>query len=326
MRLRPSPFLLLCAAASLITAAPAVAAPKKPKKNQTTKNSPPPTPTPKGKGKSNGKAHNPSTPQTRKPRPRVSRRGRSKSAPSATVSVESGWLTGRGGVDVAPGPHALSGFHFRFGNGDHKLKTIGVQFGGGEATPAFADNDGNDGFKFKGAYHPIPGARVFQKRSDGLCSVACDLAIEKPRADEVFVLVGFEVDNYNKDANFIRLAVRPSPERGQVRVEFRQPPFGVHGDLQQAFSAKIQYAYIPRSRVATQARTTGVEDRGAVGKPRVAGAAVLQGFDLFFTDADGHHLESFGITPETNRWVFQVNDGNPDDSYRFLADYAILTQ
>lgn len=217
---------------------------------------------------------------------------------------------------------ALSGFDFRFGNGDHKIKAISLLADDEHVTAQFNDNDGNDTFEVWAQYTTLAAARHFDTGSvHGLLNT--DVAIEGPRAGEVFVLTGFSVTRRHSDNRVKRFAIRPSPERGVVRVEFMTD--GVP-DPSNHWDVRLQYAYVPQSAIAGQHSAASPSVGFKSGPKEIArrpGTPLLQGFDLYFAKG-GQFLRDFAIRPSANHFKVEFNDGGADEYVMASVDYALL--
>lgn len=218
------------------------------------------------------------------------------------------------------GSGGLTEFRFDFSNGDHKIKSIGLIQSAGEVTATFSDNDGNDPFRFAARYRELPDGTQIKSTSSNNCAAVCDLLVEND-PNGVFVLAGFEVRYHNDDRNILEFSVQPLPESGHVRVVFKD-------NGAQGFSARVQYAFIPRNLVrqlltVDDNRIAGSEfDRRWV-QEMSYGKRFLQAFEFRYTDGD-HHLKKLGMDYLENHMALSFNDNNTDDPAYASVRYVIL--
>lgn len=229
------------------------------------------------------------------------------------------------------GGAALAGFRFRFGNGDHKLRRIGVTPKDRYANFAYADSNGDDPFAATASWAVINTAKP------GTVSAAGGGQFEIPIpggkiAGHKLVLSGFEFRRQdNTDANIRSVGVWLDGDRATARVmlmddqgpDFRgfESKIGAAllgmpmGELKatvdtmltatgrvnrgeangkyRPFAVTVNYAWIPDAAVASTDVFTGTGRMPASGKAFPQNG-VLQGFEFYFTNSD-HHLMDVGV-------------------------------
>jgi hypothetical protein len=226
-------------------------------------------------------------------------------------------------------PLALQSFSFRFENGDHKIRSIGAMPTAGDAEVTFSDVDGKDPYKVSASWLAIPGARPLGAQKWG-CVGTCTLAIERPRAGEVFVLSGFNImQNPARDSNVRTIAIRPKPESGAVEVVLSDNGNALKYDV------RLGYAYVPGVKVVLQGSLTGqsrpLTPQVHLTKPVYRGEStpdyqgVLRGFEVSYIAGD-HFLRDFDIVGLSGGSSIDVvfNDKNMDDRFQATVDYALL--
>ena len=225
-------------------------------------------------------------------------------------------------AELGGGTYGLSGFDFRFDNGDHAIKAISVLQDDEIVSAQFNDNDGNDPYTVWTSFSPLGSARTFDTGTRAAL-LNSDIAIERPRAGEVFVLTGFQLTRRRSDTRVKRIAIRPSPERGVVRVEFMNDALPGPNNH---WSVRLQYAYVPAGAVAGQHATSHPEagfDKKPAVLSRVSGQPVLQGFDIYFPRGQ-NFLRDFSIRAKPETFEVEFNDGGHDDYIMASVDYVIL--
>lgn len=220
-------------------------------------------------------------------------------------------------------PAALAGFHFDFGDGDHKLKAIGLAQSRGGLTATFSDNDGNDVYRYSAHYVSLPDGISIRETSKERCGAACYLSIQIT-GDEKFALLGFDLSSFlDGDYNVGELTIDPQPSRGHVRVVFKDWGANI------GYRVRIQYAAVPSRYVAGEgggaADRYSKESSVAIRKNRNAESrqSVLQGFSFRFTNGD-HHIKTISARPRAGEYRIMFNDNNTDDSYQSEVYYLVL--
>ncbi|MBX3219462.1 MAG: hypothetical protein KF795_03015 [Labilithrix sp.] len=230
------------------------------------------------------------------------------------------------------GVSALAGFRFRFGNGDHKLRRIGVTPKDRFASFAFADSNGDDPFSAVASWAVVSAGRSGKVSATGGGQFEVALPGGKV-AGHTLVLSGFEFRRRDgSDANVRSIGVWLDSDRAVARVmlmddqgpDFRgfEKTIGAAllagapiGELKltaasmvtavgaingvatkgkyRPFAVEVHYAWIPTSAVSAVDVFTGTGRAPASGKTFPA-TGVLQGFEFFFTGSD-HHLLDIGV-------------------------------
>ena len=299
-----------------------------------------PTPAPKAKGnKGAGTLHE--VKPTPAPKAKGNKGGRSQKqvrpmpAPKATPNVEFGRLitvklSGEGSKSKAdprfgPHPYALSGFSFNFRHGDRRLKRVGVGRAEGRVRAEFQDQPGTAPFEFAGTFRELTGIVEKHTPLDRRCQVACELEIDRPAKDEVFVLTGFVFMRPKHARAVHRIAVHPLPQAGVVRVELDDG----HGPGPKSeFKAMISYAYIPKSRVKGHYADMGGTDGKLANAAVQLGAGgrrklVLQGFDLQFS-GHRHFVHALRVKARRDDFLVSLQDKSKDDPFHASIEYVVL--
>lgn len=258
-------------------------------------------------------------------------------APAPTWSLANASENGmKDTMDVAAssslaGVSALAGFRFRFNNGDHKLRRIGVMPKDRFASFSFADSNGDDPFSAVASWAVVSAGRSGTVSATGGGQFEIPLPGGKV-AGHKLVLSGFEFRRKDgSDANVRSIGVWLDGERAVARVmlmddqgpDFRgfEKTIGAAllgmpaGELKLAsdsmlsavgqvnrmtgnskyrpFAIQVQYAWIPDAAVSGVDVFTGTGRAPGSGKTFPANG-VLQGFEFFFTGSD-HHLLDVGV-------------------------------
>ena len=228
------------------------------------------------------------------------------------------------------GVSALAGFRFRFNNGDHKLRRIGVLPKDRYASFSLADSNGDDPFSAVASWAVISAGRSGSVSASGGGQFEIPLPGGKV-AGHKLVLSGFEFRRKDgTDANVRSIGVWLDSDRAVARVmlmDDQGPDFrgfektigaallGVPaGELKlttdsmvtamgqvnragggryRPFAVQVQYAWIPDSAVSGVDVFTGTGRTPASGKAFPSNG-VLQGFEFYFTSSD-HHLLDVGV-------------------------------
>src|SRR5690606_24043462 len=102
---------------------------------------------------------------------------------------------------------ALAGFNLRFGNGDHRLRRIGVLGEERFVRFALADSNGDDPFNASARLTSLPGIKVQQVSADGGGKFEIPLP-GRAQANSTLVLSGFEFRRSDgTDANLRNIGV-----------------------------------------------------------------------------------------------------------------------
>jgi hypothetical protein len=107
-------------------------------------------------------------------------------------------------------------------------------------------------------------------------------------------------------------------------------------DKKDRYFYKVAHAVEPSVKLRRyQIRGVGCEGKCEIGLPHpqdLGPAASLQdvfilvGFQLSFTGSRDHHIDTIGITEENGKLTIELNDKNDDDVFRYVIDYAVVTQ
>lgn len=258
---------------------------------------------------------------------------------------------------------ALNGFLLSFGNGDHKLRHVGVKADGRYTRFAFADQDGNDPFRASASWTTFTHGQAGEVSAIGGGKFRIQLPTPRP-AGHVLVLRGFEFERADRsDANLRNIGVWMDGERNAVVVsltddqglDFRglERSLGaaalagatmLPGLLEFAhveasrvaarnipamvgryrgYRATVQYAWIPADLV--QAEGTLAGGGGDLDRARAATPVhALQGFEFTFDNSD-HHLLTLAVNAdERGRRIFAFQDNNRDDPLHWEVTYLTL--
>jgi hypothetical protein len=218
-------------------------------------------------------------------------------------------------------PHvALQAFDFRFTNGDHKIKSIGLMPEKNAVRTAFQDHDGNDNYNLKARFFnsPWPSGRIVRRSN---CKKSCEIPIKNYNASGVshFSLAGFRLTRKSGESNVRQIKLRMSADQSQLQVAFRD-----NGGF--LFDVEVAYVTMPRSSFAKYGtkviRRTKNEAQLRFSLP-TSGRPILQGFDLEFENGD-HHLKEFVVEGDNGGFTVRFNDNNYDDPYRGTIDWGVM--
>ncbi len=230
------------------------------------------------------------------------------------------------------GATALAGFRFRFNNGDHKFRRVGVLAKDRLATMSFADSNGDDPFAASASWAVFSTGKPGTVTATGGGQFLISIPGGKVPGHKL-VLSGFEFRRQDgTDANVRSIGVWLDSERATARVmlmddqgpDFRgfERNIGIAllggapiGELKfttdtlvsaigrvnrgeangryRPYAVSVQYAWIPDSAVASTDVYSGTGRAPSSGKSFPA-KGVLQGFEFFFTNSD-HHLLDVGV-------------------------------
>ncbi len=234
------------------------------------------------------------------------------------------------GTVVRQSPHSgvslLKSFYFRFLNGDHHLAVVGVrpeQPQVGQTQLIFKDINGDDPYNYQTQHAPVDSSGVFlgafgPELSRGMRT----FPINRPAGDYVFVLRGFSFGflGVASDHHLQHLGIYE--QNGNLTVAFND---GHSSDVDDLYSATVQYAYVPRSRFASLGTVEGWSvPNGEQSLSIPAGTSVMRGFDVAFTSED-HHIEELGFFQGGGGSVeAYFNDNNNDDLFNWAVDWGIL--
>ena len=256
---------------------------------------------------------------------------------------------------------ALAGFNLRFGNGDHKLRRIGVLGEERFVRFALADSNGDDPFNASARLTSLPGIKVQQVSADGGGKFEIPLP-GRAQANSTLVLSGFEFRRSDgTDANLRNIGVWLDPERNVARVSLIDDQGLDFRGLEASLGAMAASTLVPlpglleagtvsagtRATSRGIARMSGkyrgyrvtvqyawipnamVSAKGALAGTRARrGSApadrvdALQGFEFTFNNSD-HHLLGLGLNTGGNAEVF-FQDNNTDDPIQWSTTYVTL--
>jgi len=142
----------------------------------------------------------------------------------ANLSTE---VSGGGTVNVATngslqGIPVLNGFHYRFGNGDHKFQRIGLRPTGDQtAYVTYRDKNGDDKYKVQATWNTLQGGGVEGEVSAKIWQQSfVKLPLAKP-ANSRLVLSGFELRYPDgKDYNVRMIGIWLDEATNMARVSF----------------------------------------------------------------------------------------------------------
>lgn len=284
---------------------------------------------------------------------------------SESSAVANG-LTGSGNganQPALPQVAALNGFLLSFGNGDHKLRQVGVLADGRYTRFAFADSNGDDPFRASAGWTTFTHGTAGEVSAVGGGKFRIPLPTQKP-AGHVLVLRGFEFRRADgSDANLRNISVWLDSQRNVAEVsltddqglDFRglERTLGLaaaagatllpglleaaHMDATRiaarnipqmvgkyrGYKVTVQYAWIPQGLVQQEGTLAG--GGGDLDRPRVATPVhALQGFEFTFDNSD-HHLLTLAVNADDRgRRVFAFQDNNRDDPLHWTVNYLTL--
>lgn len=226
--------------------------------------------------------------------------------------------SGKGSVTVPSQPTSsryfgLNRLWLAFGNGDHKLKSIGALLGANTTTATLADNDGNDPFRYSSTNYVLPAGTTMYETVKTDCRGRCKVAVANGGANQEFVLVGFSLKRDKDDSNVRVVAIEPAVGTGYVWVEFADN--GVFD-----YDVHLQYAYVFKSQLVDgkayelSGRRTHGEEELRLGGSCGGGIGILSGFRFQFDNGD-HHLRELRIALDHLGASVRYNDANFDDPY-----------
>lgn len=258
---------------------------------------------------------------------------------------------------------ALRGFLMAFGNGDHKIRRIGVRPDGRFTRFSFADSNGDDPFRANASYATFSQGSIGEVTATGGGKFAIKLPTP-PQPGHTLVLRGFEFRRTDgTDANLRNISVWLDGARNLAEVsltddqgmDFR----GLERTLGLAMAAgatmlpglmeaatasaapvvgrnipsmvgkyrgyqvTVQYAWIPSGLVLQEGAVAG--GGGDLDSPRIGSSIdALQGFEFTFNNSD-HHLLSLAVNGEhRGRRIFSFQDNNRDDPLQWTVTYVTL--
>ena len=200
-------------------------------------------------------------------------------------------------------------------------------------TFGMTDGDGNDFMDGFAWLVPLPEGTQ-RRETTRSCQGTCTLTLDQKGDDEVFVLLGFDLDRDGDDDGHVRqLSVGPisgDDAAPTLQVIFTDDAF--------EYQATIQYAYIPESLLDSTGRVEATYTRDDTNRrtdpnltrSTAAGNAVLQGFTFEFLNG-GHFIEAIGLERHRSSYEawFQdhqdsANRRNPDDPFDWEAYFVIV--
>jgi hypothetical protein len=134
-----------------------------------------------------------------------------------------------------PNAHALTQIYFKFTNGDHKLKDIGILRGSSDTTTNFQDHNCDDPYEYSFTYEPVPGPLRFEE-AQGNCLGECVIGLTPP-PNHTFLLRGFSFTFVSGDKNIKRIGLFPSSMDTRLTVIMQDRQV----DSDDQFTYRIQY-------------------------------------------------------------------------------------
>ncbi|TKC01174.1 hypothetical protein [Pedobacter cryotolerans] len=273
-------------------------------------------------------------------------------------------------ISAAP---ALSDFRLWFKNGDHKVRAIGVLQDNGGMLAKYSDQNGDDPFRVAAQWINVPGATGGTVTAAG--SGTFNIQLPPKPVNTTLVISGFSFERQlGTDNNIRTISIKMDQEKAVAQVSFIDDqredyrsiieptmtsgvlmvvPFGTLvgiGSTGEAvitkmlndgkstarpYTATIQYAYIPNSRIKTNGAVSGTgRTSNMQGQIPNRGPIAYRGFVLRFNNSD-HHLLGFGIHIHgMTKFPGQLNgaetlpityqDNNTDDPIQWYVDYSLL--
>lgn len=280
----------------------------------------------------------------------------------------------RESMDVATsaameGTPLLAGFRFRFENGDHKFRRLAILPKGRAATLAFSDSNGDDPFGVLASWAVANEGIQGSVTATVGGRVELPLGKPSPGANYTLVLTGFEFRRAdNTDANVRSLGIWLDPVKNAVRVTLlddQGPDFrgfertlgaafvpmgelvgpapamtdalrmiGSRNGRYRQYAVTVQYAWIPKSVIASEDLFSGTSRSAASGK-KPNTASVVEGFEFYFGNSD-HNIMDVGVMPPLLRTptggvlktpdedIVEYQDLNRDDPITWTMQLATL--
>jgi hypothetical protein len=228
--------------------------------------------------------------------------------------------------------YGLQGWRFNMPDG-HKLGRIKLKQDPDSIDFEMTDGDRND--FMDGFVWLVPLPEGTQRReTTRSCRGSCTLTLDRKEDDEVFVLIGFDLNRNDDDEGHVR-QISVGPISGDdtaptIQVIFSDDAFG--------YQATIQYAYISDNIVDLTGRVEASyskENNSSGTDPNLTrstptGNAVLQGFNFEFLNG-GHFIEEIGLERHRSSYEAWFQDHqdrsdrrNPDDPFDWEAHFVIL--
>ena len=188
----------------------------------------------------------------------------------------------------------LSRFAFQLADGDNHLQQILIDPGlpSGKMRVGFHDRDANnlplvdfddDDYFFNITHFGIIDSRVQTvTRTLDLCTESrkCTVRLDRPPADAVFVLIGFQLSfRANFDHHIREIAIHE--DDGLLTVAFRDQHFDSSEDT---FLFSVKFAWVPKDRFSETGESSDTRSKDEVSRQIPAGQAVLRGFRFEFKD------------------------------------------
>lgn len=267
----------------------------------------------------------------------------------------------------------LSDFRLWFNNGDHKIRTIGILHQSGGMRANFNDQNGDDPFRVRAKWLNVPGATGGTLTAAG--GGTFNIQLPPKPANTTLVISGFSFERpAGTDANIRTIAIKFDQENSIAQVsliddqreDYRgivEPtmiggvigliPFGtlvgsgmsmesvIRGIMNEGantgrpYSATIQYAYVPNSRITTNGAVSGTGRQKSLmqGQHPGIGNLAYRGFVMRFNNSDHHllgmgiHINGMPIFPgqrASSDFPVTYQDTNTDDPIQWYVDYSVI--
>lgn len=223
----------------------------------------------------------------------------------------------------------MDSFYFQYTENDHHLSQVMILLDSpeqGQMQLGYHDINLDDDYYFKIIHRPVsdPRIRTFSRDLD-LCVGSCNVAIDRPAGDFVFVLMGFQlayqgaVNGRDRHVNMIALMEND----GELRMRFGDK------DMNTNVLWRVQYAYVPRNLFLAVGESSGTRERGGARRDIRPGASVIRGFffnfEPYFTSGRDHHIRDIGVmTPDDGRVEVFYEDKNGDDGFDWIVRWGVL--
>jgi hypothetical protein len=219
------------------------------------------------------------------------------------------------------GEPILQSYYFRFTNGDHHFKAVGVEPrvpSITQATLGFADHNSDDPYFYNITFARYFGSIVRGSTTEFGRGGRITFPVNAPadRANFAFVIRGFYVQYRGDDHHIQELGIQES--NGRVTVALND-----HND-DDPFQIDLQYAYLPRTAFSELSLRSGVNARGGERTTVSRGVGLIRGFHFNFTN-DDHHIKELGVLLNgAGRLEVYFGDDNGDDPFNWNVAYGIL--
>ncbi|MFN3200315.1 MAG: hypothetical protein ACE366_18095 [Bradymonadia bacterium] len=257
------------------------------------------------------------------------------SSAMAGTCYEDSAVHGRDMPSFAPNnAYGLESFRFKFTNGDHHIRRIAVEAWKRGSTDmlstSLADKGNNDPYEFRVCgvkLDKVPGVKLGTAKVSGRGTGWTSLGVNQMYNYE-FVIRGFDLQFKQGDRELRKIMVEYDRNTRRLNVHFKD-------DGNPYFTAEIQYAWVPRSRLiplgtpkksVNMTRFNSRAFAGGKGQDTMKlkgqrGKRMLQSFEFTYKDAT-HHMDELVL----NLWngAAALNDKNNDDIFRLETKYVVL--